>query len=223
MTTEQQTHTSEESNKLVNKFYEMGVDGRIDLILMFHVDNKYKSKITNEQNELLKYVLSKFYPRFILSESGKSELEPDLTLETFDIMQQEELIKLEVNYNPRWGYVPTAKGHRINEKGGWLKHIANEETDRQAQRDLTRSVKMTNNIQIASAITTFFIISGGLTVAILDYSVNKQLLLPKQEQPKQEETIIAKEAQEKYMIFQTKIDSLYQALGELKKKSPSKN
>lgn len=113
----------EDSDLWVKQFTEMGIDGRIDLLLMFYADNKYKSKITEEQRKVLNYVFSNFYPR--LMKGGVDGREVDLKDETLGIMIEEGLVHsfMSMGYID---YEPTAKGYRINEKGGWLKHFKEE-------------------------------------------------------------------------------------------------
>lgn len=92
--------------------------------------------------------------------------------------------------------------------------------DREQQGDLTKSVKRTNNIQIASAITTFVIILGTLCVTYWDYKTHQEELDLLRSEQRQE--LSAKLIQERFVLYQTKIDSLYRVTDELKKQLLSK-
>jgi hypothetical protein len=149
-------------DKISKQFAGLGIDGRIDLLLMYYADKKYRSKISSKQNEILEYVFSNYYPRLIEDE-GQSHIkdkdlkkhhrEHDFLNETLDIMVEENLVSTcEVLGATK--YSPTALGHRINERGGWKKHVKREK----------------NNKAIVSTASKTAIISSILTVIIIAFT-----------------------------------------------------
>ena len=117
---------------LEKKFDKLLIDGRINLLLRFYIEeNKYKSEITQEQKEILEYVFSDYYPRL---NADKKELNPDLLRETLNVMIEENLVYSQ-DAVVEIEYLPTAKGKRINEKGGWLKYLEdNNRTEKNKNR-----------------------------------------------------------------------------------------
>lgn len=169
----------ETTDKIVKQFSDLGIDGRIDIVLMFHADSKYKSKITVEQTSILAYIFSTYYPR--LEKGGKDGREPDLGEETLNIMLEEELITSQMEGSPFFEYVPTAKGYRINEQGGYLKFKVKEnkkEQDAIADRALTRAVgkasKLTNRVQLVSIALTIIIIGYGAWLQTKNFDLTKE-------------------------------------------------
>jgi hypothetical protein len=167
---------------LVNKFIDLGIDGRIDLLLMFYADNKYRNKITEEQKEILDYIFSDYYPRLI-EEPGQENIEDieqrrycredDFKSETLQIMVEEKLVIDFIEMGFR-NYSPTALGHRINERGGWLKHIEREEANRALTASLSNSVIKTNWFQRINVVVTIIIIVYGLYISIQNYHLTQK-------------------------------------------------
>lgn len=92
--------------------------------------------------------------------------------------------------------------------------------ERQSQRDLTQSVKTTNIIQWISAAATFIIILGTLCVTYWDYKTHQEELGLLRSQQQQE--LFAKLIQQRFVAYQTKIDSLCRVSDELKKQLQAK-
>jgi hypothetical protein len=214
----------DKSDKYVKSFTDMGIDGRIDLLLMFYADNKYKHKITTEQHEILQYVFSGYYPR-LTPESNKKHREPRLTQETLEIMEAEGLIQV-VSEMPAIEYAPTSKGYRINEKGGWLKHLErekiiadNKEADRVLAASVSESVKWTNKVQIVSAITTVAIIGLTLSAQYQNNAIQNESLMLQHKQLQQDslQSLSRSIEQEKEIDYHNAIDSLRQSLDGIKK------
>lgn len=132
-----------EIEHLEQKFNDLLIDGRINLLLRYYLETKYKSEATEEQKKILEYIIdSGLYPR--LTEDQKRRKE-DLFQETLGIMIEEELI-YEYNAHFEIQYLPTAKGKRINEKGGWIKYLA----------DNNRAEKNRNRLYVIGQISFAF-------------------------------------------------------------------
>ncbi len=97
------------AEQMEQQFVDLKIDGRIDLILMYYCEHKYKTNYTLWENRIIEYVFS---------------TKGALLNETLYIMVQEGLVSVIGDFEPK--YRPTAKGYRINELGGWKKHIENE-------------------------------------------------------------------------------------------------
>ena len=209
----------EKSDTLVKAFSDLGIDGRIDLLLMHYANEyKYKPKTTDEQKEILSYIFSNFYPR--LEKGGEDGREVDLGRDTLSIMEAENLIYSFKDLGCI-NYKPTAKGSRINERGGWLKHIEKEnkkeqqrESDKQLTREVGKSSKRTNRVQIIAAIMTIGIIGFGAYVSYQNLNISRaNILLQKQQQ---KELQSQKEQQSQVLYYQRRADSLYIQLELLK-------
>ena len=102
------------------QFFDLKVDGRIDFLLMFYCDQKYKHLISPNQRIMLKYLFSDYYPIV----DGSNDFEDGSLLdETLRIMEEDKLITRVLYEAEGWVSKPTSLGYRINERGGWLKHL----------------------------------------------------------------------------------------------------
>lgn len=87
-----------------------------------------------------------------------------------ELMIDEGLVCLEKDSTDK--YVLTTLGRRIKRHGGWLKYLEQKRVDKKNQRKnikasirTNKSVRMTNKIQIISAVMTALIIGFGLIVS----------------------------------------------------------
>lgn len=162
--------------RLEKAFEELGIDGRIHLMLMFYTESKYKHINSTEQEEIIEYVLhSHKYPRLNEDKHGRRY---DFVEETFDIMLEEQLIIASEDFM-KPSYIPTAKGYRINERGGWLAYVKKgkedeekAEADRILAREVNKSVKWTNKNQVR---ILWFTLAVSLFTLYIQWNTNKQL------------------------------------------------
>lgn len=157
-------------------------------------------------------------------EGNKSGLKYDTMTALHDKLEEHGYI---AKWTPASEYHITNKGILFNLNSGYAKifeeerqRTEREDADRKSQRDLTQSVKKTNRFQIASVVTTFLIIGATLAIAYYDYKLHQEELRLLQSNKKQE--LSAKLIQERFVAYQTKIDSLYRALDEREKQLQAK-
>jgi hypothetical protein len=210
-------------DRISKKFADLGIDGRIDLLLMHYADNKYKSSTTEEQQQILEYIFSGYYPRLI-EDDGQSHIEDiiarqyheehDYKIETLSIMVEEKLVTSFIKMGCV-AYFPTALGHRINERGGWIKHVKREERDKSL-------VVKASKTSIAAAVSTFLILIFTSIVTYVDTNVHKKEL-NMQEKIFLQDSIQHKTQQDKEDVYQRNFDSLYREVDKLEHKlSPIK-
>jgi len=216
---EEKLFPREESNRLGNNFHELGIDGRIDLLLMYYAENSYNPKLTVEQREVINYIFSPIYPRVSLNAMGR---EPNLRYETLSIMLEENLIRSTGKDETSREFVPTSKGYRINEQGGWLKYRESEglkeqeiNNDRILTREVGNSSKRTNNVQIISAVGTLLIIGYGVYLQ----RENNQLTKYNQDSDKEksQQLLLQQNLQQQVNYYQQQSDSLKIQVGKLQK------
>jgi len=203
-------------DRISKKFADLGIDGRIDLLLMHYADKKYKSSITDEQKEILEYIFSGYYPRLVEDE-GQSHIEDILERqhheehnyksETLSIMVEEKLV---TTYEKLGcvAYTPTALGHRINEHGGWRKHVKRLERDKSL-------VSMASRTSIIVGATTLLIISATAFFALQDKNIHEEELKMQQKIFLQD-SIQLKTQQEIGELYQRKMDSTFQEMDNLR-------
>ncbi|MBK8659668.1 MAG: hypothetical protein IPN22_12570 [Bacteroidetes bacterium] len=87
--------------RLSKKFADMKIDERIDLLLTFYADNKYSSRMTSEQKQLIDHLFGGYYP-LLIEDDGQSHIEDiedrqyhnerNYKSETLDIMVSDKLV-----------------------------------------------------------------------------------------------------------------------------------
>jgi hypothetical protein len=162
----------QEMEKLEQKFYELTHDERINLFL-FDLDFKHNRTLLSKDKELINYIFSKQFPCTKICKIRIS----DLRELTFNLMLQEDLVKTRNDQFRYPAYIPSIKGYRINENGGWLKHLNDLETDRKLNTEQVKSVIKSNTKQIYLALMTISIVTLSGLVDYLNYDINKSIYL----------------------------------------------
>lgn len=151
--------TEDDFKDLELYFNNLDIDGRIDLVLRYCMPNWKNAIISDYEKQVVKHHESDKYPitdyGFGLSQTPYEE--------TTDIMIEENLL-----FVNRMGELePTAKAHRLFEKGGWLANIKQIEQDRQRERDNIDASIRTNNSVRDNQATQNFISKAAIFVAAM--------------------------------------------------------
>lgn len=164
--------TYQEMEKLEQKFYELTHDERINLFL-FDLDFKHNRTLLPKDKELINHIFSDKFPCTKICKIRIS----DLRELTFNLMLQEDLVKI-INDQYRCPlYIPTIKGYRINENGGWLKYLNDLKTDRILNSNQVKSVIKSNKNQIYLALITVLIVTSSGIIDYQSFKINKSTYL----------------------------------------------
>jgi len=175
--------------QLETYFNNLGIDGRVDLLLRWMMPKWKQAKISEFEQEVLDHHDGDIYPtlenvRF----TGETPFE-----ETFDIMKEDGLLFI----NGANEIEPTSKGHRLFESGGWLANIQQTKEDRERERNNIKAAILTNRSIIITSVFTTAIIAfnaytdkQALSISRKDHYLQHIMLKQQQSQHTQQDSIL---------------------------------